>query len=167
VQSFFDSQLEFLRRGHTAKQSIQAIEKIASSTAVDLGIHLMFGLPNETEQQIIETARYCNELPIQNVKLHNLHVLTNTPLEQLYHEGKFSVCDRPQYSEKVALFLSYLSPRIFVHRLAAFAPRWNELVAPAWTGDKMGTHQFLIDYLNSTSTFQGKSYSPEMPFKEI
>lgn len=157
VQSFYNDQLEFLRRGHTREQSLQAIDKISKNTPVDLGIHLMFGQPNETDAQMIETAQICNDLPITNVKLHNLHVLKNTPLEQIFHQGQFLPLERTVYAERVQLFIEHLSPRIYVHRLAAFASRWNELVAPGWTSDKMGTHQYLIDFLRERHSFQGKA----------
>lgn len=155
VQSFFDLHLEFMRRGHTAKDSIDAVHKIANSTAVDLGIHLIFGSPNETEAEIIETAKICNDLPITNIKLHNMHVLKNTELEKWFLAGEYLPIERDLYTERVQLFLSYLHPRIAVHRLAAFASRWEELVAPKWTSDKMGTHQHIIDHLRATKTYQG------------
>lgn len=160
VQSFYDDQLDFLKRGHTAKQSLEAIFKIAENTKVDLGIHLMFGLPNETDQQIIDTAKRVNTLPITNVKLHNLHVLKNTPLEDIYRQGGFTPIERDPYAYRVQLFLEHLSPKIAVHRLAAFASRWEELVAPSWTADKMGTHQFMIDFLRKVQSHQSRLYHP-------
>ena len=164
VQSFDNSQLEFMRRGHTREQSLKAIETIHRETNVDLGIHLMFGQPQETDAQIIETARICNDLPITNVKLHNLHVLKNTPLEGLYQQGGFKPIERDLYARRVQLFLEHLSPRLFIQRLAAFASRPDELIAPAWTADKMRTHQSLIDHLRAHASYQGKyfeSVSPE------
>ncbi|MFN7826230.1 MAG: TIGR01212 family radical SAM protein [Pseudobdellovibrionaceae bacterium] len=158
VQSFFDDQLIFMRRGHTREQSLKAIEKIKKETSVNLGIHLMFGQPGETDEQIIETAQLCNQLPIDNVKLHNLHVLTKTPLEGIFHRGEFTPIDRETYAHRVSLFLDHLSPRIHIHRLAAYSSRWDELVAPSWTSDKMGTHQFLIDYLNQQDSYQGRLF---------
>lgn len=156
VQSFDNDQLTFMRRGHTREQSLAAIDKISKNTNVDLGIHLMFGQPNETDAQIIETAKICNDLPITNVKLHNLHVLKDTPLEKIFHQGEFTPIERTPYAERVQLFLEHLSPRIYIHRLAAFASRWDELVAPKWTSDKMGTHQYMIDFLRENRSFQGK-----------
>lgn len=161
VQSFFDDQMTFMRRGHSVEQSLEAIFKISENTTVDLGIHLIFGQPGETDEQIIQTAERVNTLPITNVKLHNLHVLKNTPLEQIYHDGKFQPIEREQYAHRVQLFLEHLSPRFAVHRLAAFASRWEELVAPAWTSDKMGTHQYMIDHLRREKTYQGKCYHPQ------
>ncbi len=161
VQSFFDEHLQFMQRGHTAEDSIKAIHKIHKATVVDLGIHLIFGSPNETDQQIIETANICNSLPITNVKLHNLHVLKNTELEKWFHAGTFHPISQDVYTAKVKLFLAYLKPQIAVHRLAAFASRWEELVAPAWTANKMGTHQAIVDELRATKNFQSCKWIPQ------
>jgi hypothetical protein len=147
-----------MRRGHSAEDSIEAIHKIADQTDVDLGIHLIFGNPGETDDEIIRTAELVNTLPITNVKLHNLHALKNTPLADMYHRGEFAPIDRETYSHRVKLFLQHLAPHIALHRLAAFASRWEELVAPAWTSDKMGTHQFIIDYLRRYKAHQSELF---------
>ena len=161
VQSFFDEHLVFMQRGHSVEDSLKAIQKIHTETTVDLGIHLIFGSPNETSAQIIKTAKICNSLPITNVKLHNLHVLKNTALEKWYLAGDFNPITQPEYTERVKLFLSYLKPQIAVHRLAAFASRWEELVAPAWTANRMGTHQAIVDELRGSKKFQSCQWTPQ------
>lgn len=163
VQSFFNDQLEFMRRGHTAEASIEAIHKITEKTSVDLGIHLIFGSPGETDETIVKTAEIVNTLPITNVKLHNLHVLKQTPLEEMYHRGEFQPIERDLYAHRVELFLQHLAPRFALHRLAAYSSRWDELVAPAWTKDKMGTHQFIIDYLRAHKAYQSQFFTAESP----
>lgn len=160
VQSFYDDDLEFLRRGHTGQDSIRALHKIAEQTPVDLGLHLIFGNPFETKERIIETARICNDLPITNVKLHNLHVLKQTPLEEMTAQGAFTPVELDVYAERVALFLSHLSPRLAVHRLAAYSSRRDELIAPAWTADKMRTHQAIVSAMTARHIYQSKSYAP-------
>jgi uncharacterized protein len=157
VQSFDDDQLIWMRRGHTAAQAIKGIERVAA-TGVDTGIHLIFGWPTENDKQIIETARLCNDLPITNVKLHNLHVLKQTPLETLYNEGSFAPVELDEYAARVALFLEHLSPRIAVHRLAALSSRWEELIAPAWTRHKMKSYQGIIDRIRERGAYQGRLY---------
>lgn len=157
VQSFYDDQLVFMKRGHDRAQSLKAIDQISKKTAVDLGIHLMFGWPNETDEQMIETAKICNDLPISNIKLHNVHVLKNTGLQILHREGKFEPVSLELYAHRMQTFLEHLSPKIHIHRLAAYSSRWDDLIAPAWTANKMGTHQFLIDWLNHRKSFQGKN----------
>ncbi len=159
VQSFFDEQLRFLRRGHSAQDAVDCIERIKAKAKVDLGIHLIFGLPGETDEQIVETARLVSSLPIDHVKLHNLHVLKKTPLEDLFRAGGFCPLSLENYADRVALFLSHLPRRIAVDRLAAVSSRWDELVAPDWTRHKMKSYQFIVDRMRERGISQGQ-HSP-------
>jgi radical SAM superfamily enzyme len=94
------------------------------------------------------------------VKLHNLHVLKQTPLEEMYHKGEFTPIDQITYTRRVQLFLQHLSPHIALHRLAAYSSRWDELVAPEWTKNKMGTHQHIIDHLRAEAAYQSQLFTP-------
>ncbi|HBR60138.1 MAG TPA: TIGR01212 family radical SAM protein, partial [Deltaproteobacteria bacterium] len=95
---------------------------------------------------------------VDGVKLHNLHVLRNTPLEKLYRESRFVPLELVEYTRKVSIFLESLSPKIAVHRLAAVASRWDELIAPAWTREKMRPTQYIDDYLATKNTWQGRKF---------
>jgi len=155
AQTFDEDQLVYLKRGHTHKQTLSAIKRIKSETDVDLGLHFMFGLPGETDQEIIEMALETNTLKVDNVKLHNMHVLKNTPLENDFFDGSFTPISRNEYARRVGLFLSHLEPSIYVHRLAALSSRWDELIAPDWCKRKMETHQFIVDHLYQSHSQQG------------
>ena len=155
AQSFFDDQLKFLRRGHDTACTLDGVRRLHEQTGVDLGLHLMFGLPGETDEHMIRTAQIINELPVHNVKLHNLHVLTNTPLAELYASKEFEPLDLPTYAKRVILFLRHLSPEVAVQRLAASANRWDELVAPAWTRQKMAPTQYIRDMMADQDICQG------------
>lgn len=171
VQSFREEDLLFYRRGHTHLQSLKAIEKISQKTSVDLGLHLIFGAPGEGEEDFKNAALLCNDLPITNVKLHHLHVLKNTHLETLWNAGDFQPISFEDYARAVQIFLEHLSPHTFIQRLAAYSSRWEELVTPAWTADKMGTHQKLIDFLRSQNSVQGLHFNSlterDRSFQEI
>ena len=159
VQSFDNKQLEWMKRGHSAEQSVKAVEKVKKNCPeVNLGIHLIFGWPGETKEDIIRTAVLCNQLEIDNVKLHNLHVLKKTALAEIYEKGGFVPVDLPTYAESVRIFLSHLSDKIAVHRLVATASRWDELIAPLWTRNKMKNYQYMLDYLCKKKTYQGQFY---------
>lgn len=161
VQSFDNKQLEWMRRGHLVDKTFQAVERISRSTPqVNLGIHLMFGWPGETDQDVVEAAKITNTLPVHNVKLHNLHVLKNTPLAQDYEAGSFQPIELEDYSRRVMLFLQHLRPEIAVHRLAALSRRSEELIAPRWTAKKMEIYQGILDYLRSHQAFQGQKLPP-------
>ena len=156
VQSFDEKQLKWMRRGHTAEQSLGAIRRIKKNCPkVDLGIHLMFGWPNENLEDVKRCAEICNENDIDNVKLHNLHVLKNTDLENLFKDQQFDPVDRETYSEMVAYFLAHLRSSIKVHRLAATASRWDELISPEWTRHKMANYQYVVSYMKNKNITQG------------
>ncbi len=156
LQSFFDHHLNFLQRGHDVTRGYEAIKKLHEQTGVDIGIHLIFGLPDETDEEIIETAHILNKLPISNVKLHNLHVLKNTLLAEIYEKCQFKPCELEDYIEKITLFLQHLSPDIAVQRLTAVASRWDELIAPQWTKEKMRSTQMIEDHLKESGSYQGQ-----------
>ena len=155
VQSFDNKKLRFLRRGHTAEQSIEAIRALHKKSGVHVGIHLIFGLPEESEAEIIETARLINELPVDSVKLHNLHVLKNTPLEKEYDRHLFHPVDFDTYADRVILFLEYLSPKTSIQRLAAYAGRDSGLIAPKWTAERLGPSQRIQKRMAERETYQG------------
>lgn len=161
VQSFNEHALVWMRRGHTAKKSVDAILRTRKHCPdIDLGVHLMFGLPGETDHDIVLTAKTCNSLPINNVKLHNLHVLKNTPLAEDYARGEFRPVSLEEYTRRVMIFLENLHPRIAVHRLAAVSSRLDELIAPDWVGKRMDNYQYMVDAMKSANTYQGRLCAP-------
>ncbi len=159
VQTFCDERLKWLARGHNGQKAIDAIWRIKENTPVDLGIHLIFGLPHETDEEIICLAEKVNNLPIDNVKLHNLHVLKDTELADLWQRGDFDPISRELYIHRVILFLEHLRPDIAVHRLAAVASRHEELLAPHWASSKMQTYQMVLDEFKLRQSYQGRMWS--------
>jgi radical SAM protein (TIGR01212 family) len=157
VQSFDNEMLKWMRRGHTIEQSEKAIELIASKCPdVNLGIHLIFGNPGETEETVIEAAKRTNFMPIHNVKLHHMHVLKNTPLADDFAAGLFTPMEQQQYFHHCTLFLQHLRKDIAVHRLAAFSSRWDELIAPKWTTFKMEMYQGMLSFMRERGAYQGQ-----------
>ena len=136
IQTFDDQQLIFLRRGHNRESSIDALKQLRK-------------IPNIA-------AKLLNELSLDGVKLHNLHVLKNTPLAEEYNSGNFSPIDLKEYAERVVLFLENLDQKISIHRLTAVAPRWDELIAPQWTKEKMRPVQYIENLLATNETWQGR-----------
>ncbi len=158
AQSFDDDQLIWMRRGHTAAQTLKAVDRLAGVPGLKQGLHLIFGWPTESDKQLIETARLCNSLPIENIKLHNLHVLKGTPLADMYASGEFIPLELDEYSRRVGVFLDHLRPDIAIHRLAALSTNWEELIAPTWVKYKMRTFQGVIDRLHQGGHYQGRLY---------
>jgi|TARA_B100001093_G_scaffold281626_1_gene269062 hypothetical protein len=156
IQTFDDQQLSFLRRGHDREAAIQALEQLRNIQNLNICAHLILGIPGESDQQLVEAANLLNELSVDGVKLHNLHVLKNTPLAEEYSSGNFSPIELPDYAKRVVLFLENLDQSISIHRLSAVAPRWDELIAPEWTKEKMRPAQYIENLLVTRETWQGR-----------
>jgi len=158
AQSFDNKQLEWMKRGHTHEQTLKAVERIKANAPVDLGLHLIFGWPDETDADIVSAAKEISTLSVDNVKLHNLHVLKNTELETIYQAGNFRPLELDEYAKNVVLFLQHTRPNLPVHRLAALASRADELIAPAWVGNKMFVYQEIINEFKRQNAYQGQLY---------
>lgn len=161
AQSFYDDFLEFEKRGHNAQTTLDTVYKLSEIPNLDIGLHFIFGHPGETIEHIVEQAKFASRLPIQNVKLHNLHVLKKTKLEKFHEHDLFQPIELEEYSEKVAQFIAHLPQNIAVQRLSALSSRPDELIAPTWTLHKMTVFQGIIDYMNKKQFYQGLKYIPD------
>lgn len=158
VQTLNDGQLNWLKRGHDAASALLALKRLGDYPALESCVHLMFGLPGETDAQLAHTAHALSSLGVHGVKLHNLHVLANTPLEKLYKTGVFKPVSLDEYARKVAVFLEHLHPDVVVHRLNAVANRWDEVVAPDWVREKLRPTQHILQHMAQRQTWQGKRH---------
>ena len=105
--------------------------------------HIIFGLPGETEEDMMATVRYTVDCGTDGVKFTCLYVLKNTPLEALWREGKVEVLEQKEYFEIVARALELLPEETVVHRLTGDGPK-RLLLAPMWTADK----RQVVNYIN-------------------
>lgn len=155
VQSFLDRDLEFLKRGHGADAIFRAIERLNRHPAIDIGAHLILGLPEEREADIIGCTQKISQLPLRHVKLHNLQVLKGTPLHQLYLDGRYQPISEDDYIERVILFLTHLPSNIAIQRISTVTSNWDELIAPEWNRDKLRIYQKTIDLMRQRGLRQG------------
>lgn len=130
VQSMNDNTLKIINRGHTAEISKNAIIK-SHQHNLNVCVHIMAGLPNETENDFLDTIKKVCELPIQGIKLHGLYVCKNTPLAHAYFEKKYTPLSQEQYINLICKALSIIPSPICIHRLTA-DPQQDELIAPEW-----------------------------------
>ncbi|MGH7829094.1 MAG: TIGR01212 family radical SAM protein, partial [Candidatus Binatia bacterium] len=105
----------------------------------------------------LQTAPLLNGLAIDGIKLHNLHVIKNTVLEQLYRSGTFSLFSREDYVSLVVDFLELLDPGTVIHRLSGETYR-RLTVAPDWSVNKMATVSALQSEMERRDAWQGKYF---------
>lgn len=110
---------------------------------VHIIVHMIIGLPGETKEDIIDTARYIANSGANGIKLQLLHVLKNTVLEHMYLKGELDVLTLEEYADILCDCIKVLPKDMVIHRYTGDGPK-NILVAPLWSSDKKS----VLNYLN-------------------
>jgi len=153
LQSAHNPTLDRIRRGHRVEDFLDAVER-TSRRPLLVCVHVILGLPGETHDEMMETARLLAGLPIQGVKVHHCHVVKGTPLAESYRNGTYRPLDGPEYLRCVCDFLEYLPWEITVHRLLGEAPR-DLLLAPEWAVNKEEILRGIDQELERRESHQG------------
>jgi radical SAM protein (TIGR01212 family) len=165
LQSGDDDVLSRCNRGHTVEEFISAAEKLAS-LGIETVAHCMIGLPGETEEKMIATAELCGSLPLHGVKIHQLMIIKETALEKSYHQGDVTVFTLEEYAQQLSIFLTYLNPMQFIHRLMADSTPENGLLAPLWSAQKAQSLQFINSFMEKNSIVQGSRFPDKKRFAD-
>ena len=122
-------------------------------------MHVMLGLPDETPEDMLATAREVARLPIDSVKIHNLYVVKNTPWGDLYEQGQLPLLEWNDYLNVLIEFLELLPPSMIVERISGEAPP-DYFLGPAWCLDKPLVRKGVLAELERRDTWQGRCYQP-------
>ena len=158
LQSSKDASLRAINRGHDYACFVDAVER-ARRRGLRLGVHLILGLPDETREDMLLTARRVAAMRFHSAKLHNLYVVRGTPLATLWRNGAVSIQSLDEYASCAADFLEVLSPETVVERLAGEATD-EFLLAPEWTGIKHAGRNAIERELKRRGSWQGKYFDP-------
>jgi len=132
IQTIYDKTLERINRGHDAKNVEDAIKK-AKSYGLNVCGHLIFGLPGENQEMMLESAKVAYSWGIDSVKFHPLYVVKNTLLANEYNRGDFTPISEELYIETLVKAIELMPEHIIVQRVSAGIDD-NTLLAPAWCG---------------------------------
>jgi len=132
IESCYDKTLKKINRGHTFKQSVEAIEKTASY-GLKTGAHLIIGLPDETKEMILKEAEILSKLPLNNIKFHQLQIIKDTQMAMDFRKApeQFSFFLLDEYVDFIVDFLEKLNPNFVVERFAGEVPP-RFIVGKSW-----------------------------------
>lgn len=148
LQTIHEETARYIRRGYELSCFEQAVAELGKRN-LEVIVHLIFGLPGESKDDMLASVRYLNEVgsthsllqeqeaygKIKGVKFQLLHVLKDTDLAELYLKTDFKTLTMEEYIDILCDAISYLSPDIVVHRLTGDGPK-KLLIAPKWSEDK-------------------------------
>lgn len=156
LQTIHENTARFIRRGYelpcfeTAMRNLHILK-------IPAIVHMILGLPGETQKQMLETIDYLNAWQPFGIKLQLLHVLEGTDLATLYRAQAFAVLEKEEYLNILVDCLTHLSPDIVIHRLTGDGPK-KLLIAPVWSGNKRDVLNSLHQKMRLEGAFQGKKF---------
>ena len=159
IQSMNEKSLTFLNRGHSVKDSIDEINLI-SEYDIPVCAHIILGIPGETWDDMMYSAEQLSRLPINGIKIHHMHVIKDTMLENIYNTKKFSLFSQKEYVSTVCDFIERIRPDIIIHRLMGDCDL-DSLVFPKWSMHKGTVLKAIDDEFAKRSTYQGFLQDPD------
>ena len=156
LQSIHDRTLFAINRGHDAAVFIDAVER-AAARGIRICIHIIVGLPRESIEDILGTARALAALPVQGIKIHSLLALKGTALGDLFERGRIRLMTKEEYVGTVCDVLEILPPGMVIQRLAADGYR-DIFLAPAWAAKKMDVLNAIDREMARRGSHQGMRF---------
>lgn len=157
LQTIHDRSLIWMNRGHNHAAFLDAIER-SRGRGFEICAHVMLGLPGESREDMLATAREVARLPIDAVKIHNLYAVKNTPLANMVAAGEVSLMDRPDYISTLIDFLELLPPTTVVERISGDAPP-EFFIGPEWCLDKPAVRAALAAEFERRGTRQSAHWN--------
>lgn len=153
LQSSNNKTLKFINRGHTKEDFEKCVKKLQQKN-IFIVAHVINGLPYETKEDMLETVKFINNLNVNGIKIHMLHIVKNTKLEKIYQAKKFPILTQEQYIDIVCDQLRILKDEIVIERITG-DPIKEELIEPTWLLKKFIVLNNIDKEMSKRGIFQG------------
>lgn len=153
LQSIHPATAAFIRRGYPLSDFDRAVSCL-HALRLHTVIHVILGLPGETERMMLQTVDYVGRSGAKGIKLQLLHVLEGTDLAPLWRAGQVQTMELEAYARLLGRCLAVLPPDMVIHRLTGDGPK-KDLLAPLWTGDKKRVLNYVNHYLTEIGQLPG------------
>ncbi len=165
LQTIHEDTALFIRRGYELPCFEKAFERLKNAD-IPVIVHVILGLPGETNQDIYKTIDYLNNIKPFGIKLQLLHILKDTDLAILYKEHPLHVYTMEEYLDVLTGCIARLSPEIVIHRVTGDGPK-DLLIAPTWSLNKRLVLNSLHQKMKQENMYQGKDYHDSGPIDTI
>lgn len=158
LQTIHETSAAYIRRGYDLSVFDHAM-KLLNEAGLETIVHMIIGLPHESEDMILDTARYIGRCGAKGIKLQLLHVLKNTDLAADYEKGSFQVLSLEDYTHILTEIIKVLPKDMVIHRLTGDGPK-KLLIAPLWSADKKNVLNTLNNAFKANNITQGSDFTP-------
>lgn len=134
LQTIHQKSAKYIRRGYDLSVYDKAVRDL-KKIGVNVVVHVILGLPNESENDMLKTIKYVCESGANGIKLQLLHVIDGTDLAKDYEKGLFKTLEFDEYVNLIVKCVKIIPKDIVIHRLTGDGAK-KDLIAPLWSADK-------------------------------
>lgn len=156
LQTIHKKTSDYIRRGYELDIFTDAVKRLNNSD-IKVIVHMILGLPGESDEMMLDTARFIANSGAWGIKLQLLHVLKGTDLADDYNNHLFETMTMDNYIRLIGRIIELLPPDMVIHRLTGDGPK-KILIAPLWSADKKRVHNSLMQYFTNNNIIQGRNY---------
>lgn len=157
LQTIHPETSKLINIGYDLEVATNTIKRLKKRN-INTVVHIINGLPNETDEMMLSTAQYLADLKVDGIKIHMLYILRNTRLHQYYLNTKYHVLSMQEYIDIVIKQLLILPNSMIIHRITGDANKDN-LIEPLWTLKKFIVMNEIDKKMRSNNLYQGKYYN--------
>jgi radical SAM protein (TIGR01212 family) len=157
IESANDDTLKRINRGHDFACCRKAVEE-THKRGILVGGHIILGLPGEDAAESIRQAEIISSLPLDILKIHQMQIIRNTRLAEIYEKTPFHVYSVEEYIQLIARYIQHLRPSLVLERFVSQSPA-SMLIAPKWGLKNYEFTNLLHNYLKENDIKQGSEYS--------
>lgn len=155
LQTTFEETSAAINRAHDYQTYLDGVAKLRKH-GIRVCTHLINGLPGETPAMMRENVRRTiQDTDIQGIKLHLLHLMTNTKMMRDYNEGRLQLMSKEAYVSVICDQLEMIPPEIVIHRLTGDAP-FETIIGPMWSLKKWEVLNAIDAEMKRRNSYQGK-----------
>ncbi|MCM1300038.1 MAG: TIGR01212 family radical SAM protein [Firmicutes bacterium] len=156
LQTVNDKTAEIIGRGHSFREFEEGFCKLRRQ-GIRTVVHVINGLPEERIDNMLETAEVLGKMKPDGVKIHLLHVIKGTKLEEYYNSGKYIPLTKEEYVEITVKQLELLPPETVIERITGDGDK-KKLIAPMWSADKISVLGAIDKLQSDLDTYQGRLF---------
>ena len=156
LQTIHESTARYIRRDYPLARFEDALG-LLNHYGLNTVVHTILGLPGESCEDMLATARYLAKKNIQGIKPQLLHVLKGTDLAKDYDAKAFHLLTLEEYTDILIRCIEVLNPRTVIHRITGDGPK-RLLIGPLWSGHKKYVMNYIHKAFKERQTWQGRCF---------
>lgn len=153
LQTIYDKTAEKINRCHTYEDFLKGYNML-KERKISICVHIINGLPGETKDMMINTAKTVGALKPHGLKIHLLYIIKGTKMYEQFLRGEVKALERDEYVQIVCDQLERIPEDVVIERVTGDGVK-EDLIAPLWSLKKFCVMNEIDKEMLRRNSYQG------------